>query len=209
MGSVNLAVLRREITAQASKSIETRANKVLENAYNKERDKFLQEFDAHPVTQSLENGPKGNDGIVNTAKGGNLYSLIGFKGNSNPIAALRKILFNRFRLRGKLTTKLVGNKIIVERTAESPSLIEIDKQTSGKYGVGDWTNKSWVRLIEDGIPWFRAYLFGEKYSKWSRSGTAIEAKDKEGNLVTARNESFGPIPYLSVLLRRFRERIRK
>ncbi len=208
MGSVNLAVLRREIVAQATRPIEMRANKVLENAYNKERDIFLQEFDNHPVTQSIRNGPNGDDGIVNTAKGGNLYSLIGFKGNSNPIAALRKILFNRFRLRGKLTTRLTGNKIIVERTTESPSLIEIDKETSGKYGVGDWTNKSWVRLIEDGIPWFRAYLYGN-FSKWSRSGSAIEAKDKEGGLVTVRNESFGPIPYLSVILRNFRERIRR
>jgi hypothetical protein len=66
MGSVNLNVLRKEIVAQANRSVESRANKVLENAFNKQRDKFLEEFDSHEVTQSIENGPKGNDGIVNT-----------------------------------------------------------------------------------------------------------------------------------------------
>lgn len=208
MGSVNLTVLRKEIAAQATRSVESRANKVLENAFNKQKNRFLQEFDEHPVTQSIENGPKGDDEIVNTAKGGNLFSLIGFRGNSNPISALRTILTNRFRLRGNLRTRLVNNKIIVERTIESPSLVEIEKQTSGKYGLSDWTNKSWVRLVEDGIPWFRAYLFGAKYAKYSRSGMAIEAKNKEGELQTVRNESFGGIPYLSVLLRRFRDRIR-
>ncbi len=208
MGSVNLAVLRREIVAQSARPIEIRANKVLENKFNKERNRFFQEFDNDEVTKSIENGPKENDGIVNTVKGGNLYSLIGFNSGSNPVSALRKILFNRFKLRGNLTTRLVGNKIIVERTTESPTLVNVEEETSGKYGVGDWTSKSWVRLIEDGIPWFRYYLFGEKYEKWSRSGTAIQAKNEEGEPITVRNESFAGIPYLSKLLRNFRNRIR-
>lgn len=209
MGSVNLTVLRKEIKAQATRSIESRANKVLENAFNKQKDRFLQDFDTHPVTQSIESGPKMDDGIVNTAKGGNLFSLIGFQAGSNPIASLRAILSNGFKLRGSLRTRLAGDKIIIERTVESPTLVDIEKQTSGKYGLSDWTNKSWVRLVEDGIPWFRAYLFGAKYSKYSRSGMAIEAKDDKGNLRTVRNESFGKIPYLSVMLREFRNRIRR
>lgn len=207
MASVNLRVLRKEIVAQARGSIENRANRVLENAFNKERDRFFQEFESHEVTQSIQKGPGVSDGIVNTSKGGNLFSLIGFNFGANPIADLRTLLLSSFRLRGRLTTRLSGDKIIVERTTESPTLAEIERQTAGKDGVGDWTNKSWVRLVEDGIPWFRAYLFGAKYSKYSRSGAAIEAKDKEGNLRNVRSESFGGISYLSVLLREFRNRI--
>jgi len=209
MGSVNLAVLRREIAAQATKSVETRGNRVLENAFNKQKNIFLEDFNSDQVTQSIEGGPIGSDGIVNTAKGGNLYSLIGFNSGSNPITALRKILFNKIKLRNNFRSKLVGSKVVIERTVEIPSLKEIESETSGKYGVGDWTNKSWVRLIEDGIPWFRYYLFGGFGSPPSRSGTGIQAKKRGSDEPQAvRNESFSGIPYLSRLLKNFRDRIR-
>lgn len=209
MGSINLAVLNREIAAQANKSIQSRGNKVLERAFEKQRNVLLQEFNNDEVTKSIESGPSGNDGIVNTKKGGNLYSLIGFNARQNPIAALREILFGKIKLRNNFSAKVVGGKVVVERTVEMPSLKEIENETSGKYGVGEWTNKSWIKLIEDGVPWFRYYLFGEKYSKWSRSGTAIQAKNREtGEPVQVRNESFSGIPYLSKLLRNFKNRIR-
>jgi hypothetical protein len=39
---------------------------------------------------------------------------------------------------------------------------------------------------------------------------AIQAKNnKTGELQSVRNESFGPIPYVSELLRNFRNRIRR
>jgi hypothetical protein len=209
MGSVNLRVLRKEIIVQAQKPVEQRANKVLENALNRQRDRFIQEFDAHEVTQAIQSGPNDNDGIVNTKKGGNLYSLIGFNSGESPTATLRKFLYDSFKLRDGLRLKANGNKIIAEKTAELPTMVGAEVETAGKHGVGQWTNKSWVKLIEDGIPWFRAYLFNKGGMKNSRSGNAIEAKDKEGNLKTIRNESFGPISYLSGLLKRLRDRVSK
>lgn len=206
---VNLRVLRKEISVQSKRAIEPRAEAAMEKEFAKIKNQLLRDFDRHPVTNELEDGNRAESNYVNTSHGGNLFSLLGFKYSQKPIQKLRRILENSIKFAGPIKTRVRGNKIIIEKTVSNPSLDTISSEV-GSASKLDWTNRSWLDLLEKGITGFASYLFDEEQLKqWSRSKTAIEAKDKNGNLIKVRDGSLGPIRYISDLLLKFRNRISK
>lgn len=207
MASFNARTLRREILRQAKRPIEARAQEVVQRKLVTETKRTLAEFEAHPVTKEIEAGPYASSRYL---KNGNLYSFIGFEDGYNPTEEVAEYIENNIRLRGR--PKIIdkgGDKVIVSQIVELPSLRGIYAETEQTQELGNWTSKSWLQLLEQGIPWFRSYLYFGREKKDSRSGPALQAKNKEGGDKIIRGGSFPPIKYLSEIFAKLRVRISK
>lgn len=209
--SINMEGIMAKIkTGPAAREIEKQVKPILDREFKKKKESILQVFDEHEVTQSLENGPEDDDGIVNTAHGGNLYSLLGFPAGEQPQENLRDILDDSI----KPTNILIGNTdkkntVLVSMRISVPTFAEVDKAAATKNKL-PWTTRGWLSALEKGISGFGSYLFdAERGFRTSFSGTAIEAKNKKtGKLVKVRSGTFGPIKYVSEILATAKKLIR-
>jgi hypothetical protein len=158
----------------------------------KNKQEMLNEFDNHPVTKEIENGPDASN-ISNTLAGeGNLFSYIGFNEGDNPTEVVRDILNNSVKVdsRAKISADSKGLKINFPISA--PTLSEIESQTPMPFEGG----RSWVRGIEKGISGFSNYIF-RKFIQGSRSGTGIQTESE------VRTGSFKPTSYMKQILNKF------
>lgn len=158
----------------------------------KNKQEMLNEFDNHPVTKEIENGPDASN-ISNTLAGdGNLFSYIGFNEGDNPTEVVRDILNNSVKVdsRAKISADSKGLKINFPISA--PTLSEIESQTPMPFEGG----RSWVRGIEKGISGFSNYIF-RKFIQGSRSGTGIQTESE------IRTGSFKPTSYMKQILNKF------
>lgn len=189
MSKINFSSIRRK--ASNSKKIESQSDKLVDKLLEKNKSKFLIEFDNHPVTKELQSGPGGNN-ISNTLSGkGNLFSFIGFLKSENPIENLRNFLEQNFSFKkSKISNKL-------KYTINYPSLEKIKKETPMPWESGN----SWVISIEKGISGLSYYL-ANKFAEKSRSGRGLQAKNKVNNL------NYKPTEYLSTIVKNFKRNLK-
>ena len=191
MEGINLRVLQREIIRQAKKPIQERANVIINNKLEKIKEKTLQEFDDNEITQEI-------------VEKGDLFGFIGFGAEENPTDEVREVLERNIIARDEISLSIRGDKIIISKTIETPSIDSISKECHSE-GVSEWTDKPWLKILEDGIPFFSHYLRGSRAKNGefpnSRSGVGIQAKN------VVRSESYGPRRYISQILANLRARI--
>ena len=199
MGKVNLIQLKREIERQEARLIAPRMKNKLNKAFEVEKNRFLKEFDSHPVNKELEKGPNGESSIIKTKKGGNLYSLLGFVDGVEPVRELRDALEDGIS-KGHVTKDLGAKKIKYNLEVRVPTLTELKRKTQ----LLTWTTRSFVDLVENGISNFRRYLFDRsgRLKKYSKSGTAIQA-DRD-----VRDKEFNGVPYLTKMIKKFQDRLK-
>lgn len=162
----------------------------------KNKQEMINEFDNHPVTKEIDNGPEASN-ISNTLAGdGNLFSYIGFNETDNPTEIVRDILSKSVQVdqKAKITADSKGLKI--NFPISGPTLSEIESQTPMPFEAG----RSWVRGIEKGISGFSNYVF-RKYIKGSRSSTGIQTESE------IRTGSFKPTSYMKNILNKFYSKI--
>jgi len=163
----------------------------------------MADFDRHPVTRELKQGPNGIN-ISQTLGGvGNLFSFIGFYSHENPIGLLREALKSYFNIIGA-QRKFKGNRGVkfYRYSISFPNLSSFD-------GVAQmpWENgNSWVRGIERGISGYSNYMYlnhgeGKSIKDKSRSGTAVQST-REINVGI-----FKPTKYISEILNKFMQRL--
>lgn len=201
--SVNYRLLRTVVGTQAKKQMLEAAETAARLDFNVKKGQFLQEFESHPVSQEINEGPRALSSFVSDTEG-NLFSLLGFDKSQKPITALKNFLKQSIILRKTKFSKMDGDKAIFETQVEIPTNKDIDEFASSDSNTSlkTWDSRSFVRMIENGVPGLPRYLFSlVKNLKNSRSGTAIQVKN---NL---RGGSVGRISYLSSLLSRFRRNI--
>lgn len=181
-----------------------RIKKIIKNqVYNlvneyveKNKQQMISEFDNHPVTKEIDNGPEGTN-ISNTLGGqGNLFSYIGFDDGSNPTEIIREVLNNSVRVDENATITPNGKDLKITFPVFGPTLDEIESSTPMPFEGG----RSWVRGIEKGISGFSYYIF-KKYLKGSRSGTGLQSESE------IRTGSFKPTTYLSSILKKFYSKV--
>lgn len=173
------------------KLIKEQVYEIVEQYVEKNKQQMLNEFDSHPVTKEIENGPEASN-ISNTLDGqGNLFSYIGFDENSNPTEVVREML-NDTRLENKPKISSSGLNIKINFPVIGPRMNEIEAVTPMPFEGG----RSWVRGIEKGISGFSYYIF-RKFIQSSRSGTGVQT---EGQI---RTGSFKPTSYLKNILSKF------
>lgn len=189
MSKINFNGIKKK--AFKSKKIEKNADKVVANLLDKNRSKFLNEFEQHPVTQEISSGPSSSN-VSNTLGGrGNLFSFIGFFKSQNPIEEFRSFLQNSFSFKRKKNNNKL-NYII-----QYPSLEKIKEVTPMPWEGG----RSWAISIEKGISGLSYYL-ANKFSDKSRSGEGLQSKQKVNNL------NYKSIPYMSKIIKKFKENFR-
>lgn len=215
---VNIRVLQAELRRQ-SKKITPAVEAAIEKRFDSYKAGLMNEFEKHDVTVDLEGGPLGKSHLVNVgdiadrkgsknntgaARGGNLYSLLGFTDGTEPIEELREILQDEVVLDDAVSVSGNGAKIQIQKRVLIPTLADIKTRTTNPV----WTDRSWVDLVERGIPWFQSYLFKSTgFGDRSESGTGIEAKNLNGSLKRVRSEIMPAVPYLSKMLAEFKQKI--
>lgn len=199
MGQVNIIQLRKEIAAQEGRFIAPRMKDVLNQAYEEERQRFFDKFDNHPVNKELANGPTASSSIIETAKGGNLYSALGFVSAVEPVSELRNVLEANIT-KGRVTKQQGTNKIIYNLDMRFPTITELKRKTQ----LLTWTSRSFIDLVENGIANFKRYLFDKsgRLKKYSRSGTAIQA-DRD-----IRDTQFKGVSYITEMINEFKNRLK-
>jgi hypothetical protein len=176
---------------KSKKFIQTASEKI-EDKIIKNKNSFLNDFDNHPVTKEIQDGPDASNNSNTLGGKGNLFSYIGFQRTDKPIKDLRSFLASQFKFKKNINKK---NKI--QYIIDLPSITQIKEETRMPWENG----KSWVIGIEKGISGLSNYL----YKKWesSRSGSAIQTPN------SLRGLSFKPMPYLSELLAKLRIGLRR
>ena len=169
--------------------------KVTTKKFEQEKNILLQDFEFHPVTQEIMQGPEGTN-ISNTLIGyGNLYSFIGFEYGSNPISPVRKMIKNE----NKITSirRAAGNKAKFDIKVRVVSLSDFKDVAPMPWQPG----RSWVEGIERGISGLAYYLNVNRQSSRSKGG--IQA-DKEIRIMAFKNTK-----YMSEIIRKFTKNLRK
>jgi len=162
----------------------------------KSKEEMIRQYENHPITKEIENGPEASN-ISNTLGGqGNLFSYIGFEENSNPTESVKEVLKSSVRVDNKPNISISNKNLKINFPISGPTIEEIESVSPMPFEGG----KSWVRGIEKGISGFSYYVF-RKFIKNSRSSTGIQSESE------ARSGSFRPTPYMKEILKKFYSKV--
>tara|TARA_Y100000004_G_C8953948_1_gene429899 strand:+ start:2677 stop:3279 length:603 start_codon:yes stop_codon:yes gene_type:complete len=191
-----------QISNKELKAIETKIlrensfKSALKNIVQKEFDKiqkeFLSKFDSHPVTVEINGGALASNTSKTLGGVGNLFTYIGFDAGSTPIKSLRKLLTEY-----EIQYHTRGNYVSVQITI--PTKEQVFVATPLPWATG----RSWARGIERGLSGLGQYLVKSKRIGRSRSGYAIEVKNK------VRPGRFTNVPYMSSLLNDYNKKLKE
>ena len=169
--------------------------KKIVNKVNASKNTLINQFNSHPVTKEINEGPTSPNYSGTLGGYGNLFSFIGFPFSSRPTSVVENLL--RTIKTGKIvTTRSSRNLIKVEVGIDMPSKERFYQATPLPFESG----RSWLYGIETGISGFGNYFY--KRWKTSRSTTAIQTEKK------IRRGSFKNTSYFSSMLVAFSKRIR-
>jgi hypothetical protein len=171
------------------------ARRLAKDRFNDAKEIALKDFNNHPVTVELENGPSATN-TSNTLNGkGNLFSFIGFYAGSKPVEVVRDALISyiTFEKNPKLLDNVNG--VVYQFVIKVPYMTELESITPLPWEDG----RSWLRGIERGISGFGRYIYW-KLSKGSRSGTGLQG-DK-----LLREGRYQPTSYLGKIMREFKQK---
>jgi len=194
----------KKINFKGSKRFQQLAYKLAKERAAKIKKEVIEDFNNHPVTKEVAQGPKGMSSHL-LGGSGNLFGFLGFEQGSKPVMILREVLRNSFEVnRQKMrVTSLKKNVFTVEFDVSIPTDQQIDSVTPLP-----WTTKSWVKGVEKGITNYSKTIFqprkgvGSLYQTHSRSGVALQT-DRSINFI-----KFTPTPYITEILKKARRKLR-
>lgn len=202
MADVNVNMLMKSL-APAARAVQGLAFGAAKVIVNKTTEKFLrQDFDNHPVTKELAQ-PNPETKTSSFLPYGNLFSFLGFYKGTDLISPIQEKIYYGTNPINNPKFSSNKNKYIFSFPVHITSMAEIEDQKVAPHPP-EWDSRSWVRVLEDGIPGFAFYIYkkiGFPDAVSSRSTTGLQKK---------RNQSFGsigPIKYISSLLNLLKERI--
>jgi len=171
---------------QETSAFQDQAEEIVKENYLENKDKFMEDFNNHPVTKEIEDGPNAKN-ISNSLNGiGNLFSYIGFFASQAPVQELRILLEKSFSFKKRSANKN-GSKFVITY----PDIEIIKKNTPMPWEGG----RSWVSGVERGISGFGFYLY-KKFID-GRSGQALQSANK------VRSSSFKRVRYMSEIIKNF------
>lgn len=195
---LNSRLLRIVVTKQAEPILKREVEELMRADFEDKKQRFLEEFDAHPVTKELKGGPTAYSSVPElVAAGGNLFAFMGFEKDKDPAGALRRYLEKSitFIRPGRGVSR--GNKITYTGKVLFPTVEEVDASMSKAMPL-KWIGRAFTHMIKNGIPGLPSFLFRESppfdSPKPSRSGTGVQVK---GDL---RSGGFKGVPYVGELL---------
>ena len=177
---------------QETSAFQNKAEEVVKENYLESKEKFMDDFENHPVTKEIQDGPMASNSSSTLNGIGNLFSYIGFYASQAPVDELRDLLQKSFSFRKGKRSK-DGSKFIITY----PNMEEIKKNTPMPWEGG----RSWVSGIEKGISGFGNYIY--KTFIGGRSGEGLQSSNK------VRGSSFKRVRYMSEMIKNFVNNINK
>jgi len=162
----------------------------------------MKEFDKHPITRELQQGPSSMNLSGTLGGRGNLFSFIGFYSSTDPIGPVREILKSNLNLVSR-QKKIYGTRG-VEAFRYSLSMPTLD--SFSLVARMPWeSGNSWVVGIERGISGFSNYMYftrGEgRFASRSRSGKALQSRE------ATNAGTFRATEYITEILNNYRKRL--
>jgi hypothetical protein len=185
MALINRNLLQKTLSSEAGPILEKKIIPQLQAQFEDAKKKALSDFDQHPITREIKEGPNASNSSGTLRGIGNLYSYIGFDSGDNPIGRLRELLASKIRIRNKVARK---SDFVFYITVDIPDEKEIQSVTKLPWAPG----RSWASGIENGLSGLGSYLVTN--SEKSRSGTAVQVE------AVISNASFSTTPYLSKII---------
>lgn len=176
---------------QTDKEYQKIVRSSIEEQFDKIKQKYIEEFLNHPVTQEIKGGISANN-ISGTLNGiTNLYSFIGFDEGTDPIKPIEDLL-------QKSNYRIIFNNNSIDSTIifDIPTAAQIFSVTPMPWAIG----RSWARGIESGISGLGYYL---KKKKNSRSGFGIQSSTNQVRV----GASYKNTKYISDLINRFNKEL--
>lgn len=202
---INIRLLRQTVSAQGAKEIANLVDDAVQINFETKKKEFLQSFDDHPVTRELNEASDNPTVRSSFLSRGNLFSLIGFNEGEKPAQELRDFLDKSIQIRpGKKTTKIVGDRLIVQASVQIPTLSEVNDKMAAS--TPKWSARPWPDLIHKGITGFAQFIAGLFESPApSHSGGGLQHPGKDKQL----SGKVGGIKYVNELLANFKDLITK
>jgi hypothetical protein len=194
MGRVDYTSVREKI--KNVKKLENLVDKKVQNGIEEAKSNFIEQFEEHPITKEIQDGPEASNSSGTLNGQGNLFSFIGFEKGSNPIAPVSNFLKNAFQVK-KLKTEIGKSKIIINYKVSYPTQKELDGLTPMPWEPGN----SWLINVEKGISGFSNYI-NKRFSK-GRSGAGVQSQEN------VRSSNFKPIKYVSEIVTNFLKSVKK
>lgn len=139
--------------------------------------RFLSKFQSHPITEEIESGASAAGSLQ---VDGNLFSFIGFESGSEPIQDLYDYLKDSIKFIDLPGIYNAAAKTLTYKMAK-PDPDRIKTVTDMANYTDNWSHgKSWVSMVEHGIPGLNKYKYSEDptvFGEDSRSGTGIQRRN--------------------------------
>ncbi len=196
--NVNYKTFKRKLLNAVENKGRPIARKKAYDLFYRAKRNMLREFNTHLITLELEAGPSySSKNISGTLEGyGNLFSFLGFDSGDRPTERVRDILIQETTYISTPTFR--NNRWIFK--VNYPSRSQIVSETDGD--LGRWNDGSWIDLVEKGAPGIIFYLNLKKSNASSASNYGFQTPWEIND-----DLSFSPKPYLTEILRKFRDRI--
>jgi hypothetical protein len=171
------------------------ALKKAERHFKKTHAKLIEEFEKHPVTQELKQGPFGGNPSRTLGGYGNLYSFIGFHGE-DPTAIVSAVLKSDTKIDRRTGAAKKKGKNMMEYNFKVtlPNMGTLESMTPMPWENG----RSWLRGIERGISGFGFYM----NKMGGRSGGGFQSYNQ------VRAGGFRNVKYLTEIFSNFKKNLK-
>ncbi len=193
--SVDKKQLLKDIVSSGNTEMNRIIKDYIDVKVNSLQENMIKDFESHPVTMEIRDGPNASNSSGLLGGYGNLFSFIGFSSSDSPIEIISNILNKKI----KTTVKKRDNNGKYSVTLIIPNKEEIFNASPIPWESG----RSWIDGIEKGLSGLGQYLYSDSGFNDSRSDTGIQSKSKKSG-VKFRNTS-----YLSKIISDFKNKINR
>lgn len=186
MAKINMRGLNAEIAQKGYKIFKPLVEQRIKNAFDKERQKLLNDFENSDITKEIDAGPNASNSSNTLGGYGNLFTFIGFESGSDPISPLRSLLAKSIQIK---TIRKKRDVLAFTLNFSVPTIEEIKA-----VAPMPWSTDNWVEAVEKGLSGLGQYMY-TKNSKRGRSGRAIQI-DAE----LTGNQNSNPTEYMTKIL---------
>ena len=178
--------LNAEIAQKGYKIFKPLVEQRIKNAFDKGRQKLLDDFENSDITKEIDAGPNASNSSNTLGGYGNLFTFIGFESGSDPISPLRSLLAKSIQIK---TIRKKRDVLAFTLNFSVPTIEEIKA-----VAPMPWSTDNWVEAVEKGLSGLGQYMY-TKNSKRGRSGRAIQI-DAE----LTGNQNSNPTEYMTKIL---------
>jgi len=203
MATINFKRIRQQVAQQAGPRIAKITDKILDNRYERAREKLLIEIGEDPISQELTAGPNAANFSGTLSREGNLFSFFGFPIGADPVRKLLEYLDQTIK-KGP-SKRIRGRKDLTFRSYVTiPSLDDIEDSAANKI-TDQYSNEGWIKGVRQGQAGYGQYIFDViRQFRTSRSTTGLQLDG-----IVQQGSMYPQSAYLSSQITNFKRKLKK